>query len=299
MEKYTLNSGKDVLISDPYDPGKATLTPFQGRENEMKMVFASWIGGPDAPPLCPLMVGDPGVGKNRIVYELKKITGLSLYILQGHEDITAEDLACSVRFQEANRIEYVCSPLVTAMLKGGICFIDEIGKIRPRALALLVSVLDERRYIDSTLLGERVEALPSFRFVAATNTGEVSDLPEFIQSRMRPVITVGHATKEEIKQIVFAQRGVVQENRDALLEEFWTLFKKRAEPPTPRDAIQLLALASSLRDYYSVSSKDWITSRIDDYAAVRNMVTGKAGFQPIETRHLGEAYDELFGRGSA
>jgi len=28
-------------------------------------------------------------------------------------------------------MDYVLSPLVTAMLEGAICFIDEIGKIRP------------------------------------------------------------------------------------------------------------------------------------------------------------------------
>ena len=81
--------------------------------------------------------------------------------MQGHEDVTAEDLASSVRFRDSGSgMEYVVSPLVTAMERGAICFIDEIGKIRPRALALLVSVLDERRYIDSTLLGTRIKADP-------------------------------------------------------------------------------------------------------------------------------------------
>ena len=298
MEKMSLKSGKQVLISDPYDPQNAMLTPFQGREGELKMVFSAWIGGVHSPPLSPLMVGDPGVGKNRIVYELKMITGLDLYILQGHEDITAEDLACSVRFAESGqgKMEYILSPLVTAMLRGGICFIDEIGKIRPRALALLVSVLDERRYIDSTLLGERVKAEPAFRFVAATNTGEVSDLPEFIQSRMRPVITIDRPKDAEIEQIVHTQKGVTQENRDSLTKEFWELWRGRDLHPTPRDAIHLLALANSLSDYTRFGAEKLLDPAQKDYAEANALLNRTQESPPIQKQHLVEAFNELFGR---
>lgn len=298
MEKWTLKSGKQVLLSDPYNPKPGMMTPFQGRENELRMIFAAWIAGVHTPPLCPLMVGDPGVGKNRIVYEIKKKTGLNLYIMQGHEDITAEDLACSVRFAEEGqgKMEYVLSPLVTAMHQGGICFIDEIGKIRPRALALLVSVLDERRYIDSTLLGERVEAKPSFRFVAATNTGEVSDLPEFIQSRMRPVITIGRPPDEEINQVVYAQEGVTQENRDALTTRFWELWKGGSLHPTPRDAIHHMALAASLSDY---SSSGAMLRPDSDATEVGALLGHGRGKPPIQRDHLDEAFRELFGRKGA
>jgi MoxR-like ATPase len=195
MEKQKIQlNNKLVWASEPYKPNTKIMSSFVGRELEMELIMASWIAGSDTLPLSPVLVGEPGVGKNRIVYELARFTGRDLYIFQGHEDITAEDLACTVRFSDdtANLMEYVLSPLVCAMIKGGIFFLDEIGKIRPRALALLVSVLDERRYIDSTLLCERVFAHPGFRFIAATNTGEIGMLPEFIRSRMRPVIKIGH-----------------------------------------------------------------------------------------------------------
>lgn len=297
MEKWNLKSGKQVLLSDPYNPKQGMMTPFQGRENELRMIFAAWIAGLHTPPLAPLMVGDPGVGKNRIVYELKKKTGLDLYIMQGHEDITAEDLACSVRFAEGGqgRMEYVLSPLVTAMLRGAICFIDEIGKIRPRALALLVSVLDERRYIDSTLLGERVEAAPSFRFVAATNTGEVSDLPEFIQSRMRPVITVDRPREEEINRLIHTQEGVTQENRDALTTEFWSLWKGRDLHPSPRDAIHLMALAASLSDYARTDGGGLLRPDADP-SEIAVLLGQGSRKPPIQPDHLKEAFHELFGR---
>lgn len=207
-ERFINIGSKRVLASSPYEQKKELK--FIGRDDEMKMIVAAWLASNGSIPLSPLLVGEPGVGKNRLVYELAKRTGRKLYIFQGHEDVTAEDLACSVRFSDTKQgtMDYVASPLVTAMHSGGICFIDEIGKIRPRALALLVSVLDERRYIDSTLLGERVYAKSTFRFIAATNTGEIQLLPEFIQSRMRPVIKVGYPPQEEINKIVGVQPNI-------------------------------------------------------------------------------------------
>lgn len=250
MDRLNIGSNLSVLQSEPYCPKPSMLSKFEGRNDEIRAIFAAWISTNSHPPLSPLMIGLPGVGKNRIVYELAKITGLKLYILQGHEDITAEDLACSVRFADGatNGMEYVLSPLVTAMINGGICFIDEIGKLRPRALSLLVSVLDERRYIDSSLLGERIVASDSFRFVAATNTGEQHDLPEFIRSRMRPVIHVGLPDKKDINEIILAQQGV-HKNREFLINQFWELCAEQSLNPSARDAIQLFGLAASLGSF--------------------------------------------------
>jgi len=279
MDTDFLESGKQVLLSDPYTPKEEMLAPFRGRDRELAMICASWMRSAGHPPLCPLMVGEPGVGKNRIVYALAALTGLKLYILQGHEDITAEDLACTVRFADQQRMEYVLSPLVTAMHKGGICFIDEIGKIRPRALALLVSVVDERRYIDSTLLGERITAKDDFRFAAATNAGEEYELPEFLRSRLKPVVKVDLPDKEEIADIVGAQIARSGANR-RLLNEFSELWSRRGVGRTPREALQVFALAESL-SLYRTSGPEGVLGR------------GPGG--RISKKDLKEAFDEIFG----
>jgi MoxR-like ATPase len=181
------------------------------------------------------------------------------------------------------------------MQSGGICFIDEIAKIRPRALALLVSVLDERRYIDSSLLAERVIAHPGFRFIAATNTGEVNALPEFIRSRMRPVIQIGYPCKTEIDMIVDHQFPGLKERLPKLLDNFWSLWAENrgdGPPPSPRDAIHLFGLASSISDF----------NRLDD----NNLFTGSGPTNPyplysatapdVESEHLEQAFNELFHR---
>jgi MoxR-like ATPase len=298
MENVILRSGKTCLVSEKYSPDSGMLSSFQGRDRELKMIFASWIARGRYPPLCPLMVGEPGVGKNRIVYELAALTGLDLFIMQGHEDITVEDLACSVRFSDdkERRMDYVLSPLVTAMHRGHICFIDEIGKIRPRALALLVSVLDERRYIDSTLLGERVYAAPSFRFVAATNTGEVSSMPEFIRSRMRPIINVGYPTDRDINEMIKNHPAVSPDSEEKIIDEFRRQWERQLHSPTPRDVIQLFALATTLSEY-EIRGERALVDR--NSAAARAVLNQQDISAPIEPRHIRDAFKELFPHGAS
>jgi Holliday junction resolvasome RuvABC ATP-dependent DNA helicase subunit len=295
-QKILLNN-KQVWASEPYKPNPSMMPAFVGREKEMELIMASWIAGPQSLPLSPVLVGEPGVGKNRIIYELARFTGRDLFLAQGHEDITAEDLACSVRFSDdtANLMEYVLSPLVCAMMNGGIFFLDEIGKIRPRALALLVSVLDERRYIDSTLLCERVFAKPGFRFIAATNTGEVGMLPEFIRSRMRPVIKIDFPPRQEIEEIIHQQFSSRMENLSSLVERFWFLWDKKGSSGTaltPRDAIAVFSMASSISGFESQGiGKKLRTADNTDSTALDSIDLHIS----VTYKHLEKAVNELYG----
>lgn len=243
---------KRVQLSQPY---RAPVMELIGREEEMKSIQAAWIGGMDNFPFSPLLLGEPGLGKNRIVYECARMHAKELYISQGHEDVSAEDLICTVRFSDdpGKKMDYILSPLATAMIRGGIGFIDEIAKIRHRALAPLVSLLDERRYIDSNLLGERVYAHPGFRFIAATNPSDMEGelLPDFIRSRMRPVITIGYPSREEINKMIQKRYRLLSGESTPLLARFWDLWKEknRDKPPTPRDSIYLFGYALNLADY--------------------------------------------------
>jgi MoxR-like ATPase len=226
-----------------------------GRDDEISRILAAWMGWCNTLPLSPLLVGEAGVGKNRIVYECARMCEKDLFIFQGHEDVAAEDLVCAVRFSDDSRqkMDYIVSPLVTAMLRGGVCFIDEIAKIRPRALAPLASLLDERRYLDSSLLGERVYAAAGFRFVAATNTAdlEVNVLPDFIRSRVRPVIHVQYPDRAEIDMILRSRHPSVGENFAGLLDCFWSLWRAKngKTAPTPRDSIHIFGYALNLAGF--------------------------------------------------
>lgn len=298
MHNIILSSGKSVLAPPPYQPNEWFDGPLIGRETERRMLLAAWLTGGAMPPLCPLLVGDPGLGKNRLVYELARLCGRPLYIIQGHEDITAEDLACTVRFRDddSRGVQYVVSPLVAAMHQGGICFIDEIGKFRPRALALLASVLDDRRYIDSSLLGERVQASAGFRFVAATNQGEEADLPRFIRSRLRPLIQFGFPAKEEINHII-AQHLPTHASNAGLLDAFWEIWHRAEQRPTPRDALHHFALASRLADCEGAAPSAFLATGNAEACAGPAKVAqvaegGLCGVMKID--HLQQAFTQLF-----
>lgn len=287
--------GKHVLVSEPYEPEGCFLSSLVGRKKEMRFITAAWMKGKTTPPLSPLLVGAPGVGKNRLIYEIADNAGKELYILQGHEDITAEDMACAIRFSDngGNSMDYILSPLASAMTRGGICMIDEIGKIRPRALALLASVLDERRYIDSTLLGERIYARPGFRFIGATNSGEVSMMPEFIRSRLWPVITLGFPEKKEIKNIIEQQFFWSGTQMDDLIDTFWDLWRKNYGPdklPAPRDAIHIFSLASNLCDLDESQHND------RDPREIFSRTHSSSGAQ-LTSKHLESAFEYLFDQG--
>lgn len=278
---------KSVYVSQPYVVPH--ITDLVGRTSELELITAAWMAGEGQLPLAPLLLGEPGVGKNRVIYEIARRTGKELYIFQGHEDVTAEDLACAVRFSDDpdRKMDYVASPLVSAMLRGGICFIDEIAKIRPRALALLVSVLDERRYIDSTLLGERIKAAPGFRFIAATNTADLEGnaMPEFLRSRMRPLIPVGYPDRKEIDAIVTAMHPRLGSDAAGLLDVFWLEWERHGPktPPTPRDAIYAFNLALSLADCEAIGGWEKLSDDVDPF---NTSTIPKSGLQ---RRHLERA----------
>ncbi|MCM8594976.1 AAA family ATPase [Accumulibacter sp.] len=286
-----LNS-KSVFLSQPYQPALADTDELVGRLDESRDVLAAWVAQPRFPRLCPLLVGDAGVGKNRLVYELARYTDKELYILQGHEDVTAEDLTCAVRFSDdaERKMDYVLSPLATAMLRGGICFIDEIGKLRPRALAPLASVLDERRYLDSVLLGERIHAHRGFAFIAATNGSDLvgGTLPEFIGSRLRPVIEVGYPSRAEIDEIVrrrFPRLERPAPASDRLISRFWQLWRDERgdQPPSPRDTLYLFGLMLNLVDAEGAPPGEVL-------------LEAPAAPAPPDMRHLEAAFRRLFGR---
>jgi len=222
-----------------------------GREKEMGMIAAAWMPTPWSRALSPLLVGPPGCGKNTMVYEMAKRMDVDLYVCQGYENITAEELACSLLpSDEGNgKIDFMISSLATAMLKGGICFIDEIGKFPGKALSLLASVLDDRRYLDLDLLGERIHAHPQFRFIAATNSEDLDGLPDFIRSRLFPCIAVDKPEKDMINTIIVHQYPEQQKVMKQLLNSFWGLWDEVAkdwDEPSPRDIIQIFSLAEKL-----------------------------------------------------
>jgi hypothetical protein len=105
--------------------------------------------------------------------------------------ITAWSLPTTEQTLVFGLLRYVASPLVTAMLRGGIVILDEGNRMSEKSWASLAPLLDNRRYIESIVAGIKIKAHPLFRLVATMNDdASTFDLPEYIHSRLQPQILI-------------------------------------------------------------------------------------------------------------
>jgi hypothetical protein len=99
---------------------------------------------------------------------------------------------------ESGKIAYHASPLVTAMLRGGICILDEGNRMNEKSWASLAPLLDHRRYVESIVAGISIPAHPNFRCAVTMNEDESTfEIPDYILSRLQPTLTLGHPARED------------------------------------------------------------------------------------------------------
>ncbi len=244
FKPYHFGHENPVTVLLP-EPDFVPEREFVGRAELITQCMAAWLDLDGQGPLHFRLIGPPGVGKNELVYHLARdVEKKPLYIMHGHEEFTPEDIACTARITRERAVEYVGSPLLAAMVHGGICFFDEIGKVPSRSLSLLASVLDGRRTITSVLAGFTERAHPQFRFCAAMNDADAATygLPGYIDERLRPAFKLDYPPIEEIIQIV--AQGVTRASR-TLLDSFRSRIAGR-EDLSPREALIHLGYATRL-----------------------------------------------------
>jgi MoxR-like ATPase len=251
--------GKTVLV--PYPTAVPDFT-FIGREIIIDKALAAWMSVGGSVPLNFRLFGPPGIGKNTIVYELSRILKKDIYIINGHDELGPEDIACSATMTSKSTIEYVASPLFAAMLRGGICFFDEIGKAPQSALDPLASVLDDRRSLTSVLAGIHLKAHPEFLFCSALNEDEETGLglPGFLDERTRPSIYVGYPRLAEINKIL--------ESRFMELPALWAevlISDFKDKNLSTRMAITLLSYAYRLSKIRNGKSDNITKKEIAEY----------------------------------
>jgi MoxR-like ATPase len=191
----TAVEGVDVQLAHPDELDVQWI----GQEEPMRQLLAAWmvIHERDV-PMTPRLLGKPGVGKTTLAYAAAKRLGREVYIMQATVDTRPEDLIITPVIEGASRLKYVASPLLTAMIRGGVAILDEGNRMSEKSWASLASLLDSRRYVESVVAGIKIKAHSNFRLVTTMNDdASTFDLPEYIHSRLQPQILIDFPEREE------------------------------------------------------------------------------------------------------
>jgi MoxR-like ATPase len=220
-----------------------------GQEEPMRQLMAAWMVIDDRDfPMNPRLLGKPGVGKTTMAYAAGRRLGREVYIFQATVDTRPEDLLITPVIEGPSQLKYVASPLVTAMIRGGVGILDEGNRMSEKSWASLAPLLDNRRYVESIVAGVKIRAHPNFRLVATMNDDSSTfDLPEYIHSRLQPQILIDFPEREE-------ELAILRENLpfspDEVLQ-YVTDFLQQAhasdESYTVRDGVNVARYALKLK----------------------------------------------------
>jgi MoxR-like ATPase len=219
-----------------------------GQEEVMRQLLAAWLViDPQDLPMNPRLLGKPGVGKTTLAYAAAKRLNREIYILQATVDTRPEDLLVTPVIEGEGRLRYVASPLVSAMLRGGICILDEGNRMSEKSWASLAPLLDNRRYVESIVTGVKIKAHPLFRMVATMNDdASTFDLPEYIHSRLQPQILIDFPEREEEYLILKENLPFTDDQVLNYVTDFLQQAHAADERYTVRDGINAARFATKL-----------------------------------------------------
>jgi MoxR-like ATPase len=220
-----------------------------GQEEVMRQLLAAWlvVDAQDL-PMTPRLIGKPGVGKTTLAYAAAKRLQKEVYILQATADTRPEDLLITPVIEAAGKLRYAASPLVTAMIRGGIAILDEGNRMSEKSWASLAPLLDNRRYVESIVAGIKIKAHPQFRMVATMNDdASTFDLPEYIHSRLQPQILIDFPERDEEYQIMRENLPFGEERILQYVTDFLQQAHSSEERFTVRDGINIARFAMKLK----------------------------------------------------
>jgi MoxR-like ATPase len=183
------------------------IPPWIGQREVLLQLLAAWsLFSDDDAPLNPRLLGKPGVGKTTLACAAARELEREIYIVQATTDTRPEDLLVTPVLGPSGGVRYMASPLVTAMVRGGVCILDEGNRMSEKSWASLAPLLDHRRSVDSVVAGITIRAHEDFRFATTMNEdASTYEVPEYIHSRLMPQITIDFPEEDEEREILRVQ----------------------------------------------------------------------------------------------
>ncbi|MGB6063993.1 MAG: MoxR family ATPase [Desulfomonilaceae bacterium] len=237
------SKGVDIYLIDPPN----LEVEWVGMKEPLTQLLAAWSDDGLDPPMQPRILGKPGVGKTSLAITAAKEMKQDLYITQCTVDTKPEDLIVSPVIADNNKIRYMASSLVTAMVRGGICLLDEGNRMSEKSWASIAPLLDMRRSVYSIVAGVEIKASPEFRICVTMNEdASTFEVPEYIHSRLQPAIHMDFPTRDEEYRIL---RGKLDGPSDDLIRQVVAILQQshsRDEDLSIRDGLNIARYAHRL-----------------------------------------------------
>lgn len=163
-----------------------------------------------------LLKGPSGSGKTKLAQSISQFFNQPMHSVNCSVDLDAESLlGFKTIITQAGQsiIEFVEGPVIQAMKRGHILYIDEINMAKAETLPILHSVLDHRRMLTNPFTGEVIHAHEDFSVVAAINEGYVGTSPmnEALKNRFIS-FSIPYLSGEQLQQIIRNQFPSVKED---------------------------------------------------------------------------------------
>lgn len=234
-------SGVTLNLSHPV----ASQPEWIGQEEILKQLLACWlVVAKEDLPLSPRVSGLPGIGKTTLAMVAAYKRNQPLYIYQCTSDTRPEDLLVTPVLAESGKISYHASPLVSAMIQGGICVLDEGNRMNEKSWASLAPLLDHRRYVESIIAGIHIHAHPEFRAAVTMNDDESTfEIPDYILSRLQPTLKLEMPTYKDELAILKYHLPFAKDDLLNLTVDFLQKAHQLDLDFSPRDGIHILQYA--------------------------------------------------------
>jgi MoxR-like ATPase len=241
ISKTTVIDGITLTLSKP----DTTKPEWIGQSEVLKQVLACWMVISDKDlPLSPRITGMPGIGKTTLGMVAALERKQPLYIYQCTSDTRPEDLIITPVLAESGKISYHASPLVSAMISGGICILDEGNRMNEKSWASLAPLLDHRRYVESIIAGLRIQAHKEFRACITMNNDESTfEIPDYILSRLQPTLTLNMPKAEDEMAILKYHLPFAESELLEMTVNFLQRSHQLDLEFSPRDGLHILQYA--------------------------------------------------------